>query len=75
MKLSITIPSSDSIKTYFFRLLHSCEFGDTFLYWFYEFIVRTLECKCCIFYRGFAIGIVAGMLWTVLLVKFIWSIT
>ena len=62
-----------NLKLKFFRILHTCDFGDSFLYWFYEFVVRTLECKCCIFYRGFAIGVVVGMLWCVILVRIIWS--
>lgn len=67
MKIQFNLPTWESIKTFVFRFLHTCDFGDTFLYSFYEFVVRTLECKCCIFYRGWAVGFLAGMIWATIL--------
>lgn len=69
MKTQFNLPNLESIKTFVFRQIHTCEFGDTFLYSFYEFVVRTLECKCCIFYRGWAVGFLAGMIWATILFK------
>jgi hypothetical protein len=57
------------LPEFFFKLLHTCEFGDSFFYWLYEKIVRTLECKCCIFYRGMSVGFFLGMLWVALIFK------
>ena len=71
--LPFTIPGIEAIKNWLFKLLHFCEFGDSFLYSFYHFIVRTLECKCCIFYRGMTVGFVFGMAWCFFLINLVWS--